>query len=132
MLDPRRVQRRLRGQASRSTRTPTHTRLDPAQEQSLCDYIDRLDNIEHSIRLKHIQGAAEYILKTVSDPDNPPRTLGRDWASRFIKRHPKYSKRKQKPLSAERKNAHDEQSIREAYEKFRRGCEELGVQFEDI
>lgn len=131
-LKPRRVQRRLRGQASKSTRTPTHTRLTTAQEQSLCDYIDRLDNIKHSIRLKHIQGAAEYILKIASDPNHPPKPLGKDWATRFIKRHPKYHKRKQKPLSAERKNAHDVESIRVAYEKFRRRCEEKGIQPQDI
>ena len=61
-LKPRHVQRRLRGQASRSIHTLTHTRLDSAQKQASCDYIDHLDNIEHSIRLKHIQGAAEYLL----------------------------------------------------------------------
>lgn len=131
-LKPRRVQRRLLGQASRSTRTPTHTRLTTAQEQSLYDYINRLDNIEHSLRLNHIQGAAEYILKIASDPHHPPKPLGKDWATRFIKRYPKYHKRKQKPLSAERKNTHDIESIRVAYEKFRRGCEEKGIQYQDI
>ena len=123
-LDPRRVQRRLRGQASRSTREPTHTRLTKAQEQSLCDYIDHLDHVEHSIRIKHIQSAAEYILKTAAAPNTPLVPLGRDWATRFIKRHPKYIKCKQKPLSIESENAHDDQSIREAYERFRAGCEE--------
>ena len=130
-VKPRRVQRRLWGQASYSTRNPSHTRLTSAQEQSLCDYIERLDNIEQSIRLKHIRGAAEYILRTASDPRSPPPPLGKDWVTRFLKRHPKYLKRKQKPLSAKRKNAHDEESIRDAYEKFQHGVQEKGIQVHD-
>ena len=103
--------RSLKGHASRSTRTLTHTRLTVAQEQALYDYIDRLDHIEYAVRLKHIRGAVEYILKIASDPESPPKALGKDWVTRFLKRHPKYHKRKQKPLSAERKNAHDVQGI---------------------
>ena len=131
-LKPQRVQRQLRGQASKSTRTPTHTRLSQAQEQSLCDYVDCLDHIEHSICLKHIRSAAEYILNIASDPDHPPKPLGQDWVTRFLKWHPEYYKRKQKPLSAEQKNAHEEESIRDAYKKFQRGVQERGVQFQDI
>ena len=125
-VNPRRVQRRLKGHHSKNTRKPSHSRLNPAQEQSLCDYIKRLENIEHSIRLHYIRGAAEYILKTGSNPNHPPKSLGRDWVTRFLGRHPEYHKRKQKPLSAERKNAHDLQSIQEAYERFRQGVQEMG------
>ena len=70
------------------------------QEQALCDYIDRLDYIVHSIRVKNIRGAAEFMLRIASDPESPPPPLGKDWVRRFIKRHPRYHKRKQKPLSA--------------------------------
>ena len=130
-LKPRRVQYRLQGMSSRSTRQPTHTRLSTVQEASLCDYIDRLDYIEHSIRLKHIRGAAEFIMNTALSPGHSPKPLGKDWVTNFIKRHPKYHKRKQKPLSAERKNAHDVESVRKAYERFQTGVQERGILRED-
>ena len=131
-LKPRRLQLRLAGSQSKSTRPRTNTRLTTFQEQALCDYIDRLDHIEHSIRVKHIRGAAEFMLRITSDPESPPPPLGKDWVTRFIKRYPRYFKRKQKPLSVERKNAHDVECIREAYNAFRRRVEEKGVQVEDI
>ena len=130
-VKPQRVQRRLWGQASYSTCNPSHTRLTSAQEQSLCDYFECLDNIEQSIQLKHIRGASEYILKISSDPKSSPKSLGKDWVTWFLKRHPRYLKPKPKPLSAERKKAHDEQSIQEAYKKFQRSIQEKGIQIHD-
>ena len=62
-LKPRRVQYRLRGKASRKTRPQFHKRLTDAQESTLCDYIDHLNQNEHSIRLKHIRDATECILR---------------------------------------------------------------------
>lgn len=77
-INPRRVQRRLKEHHSKKTRKPSHTRLDSAQEQSLCDYIERLNGIEYSIRLHHIRRAAEYILKIDSDLNSSPPPLGKD------------------------------------------------------
>lgn len=131
-LKARRVQYRLKGMASRSTRPPTHQRLTVAQESSLCNYIEHMDHIEHSIRLKHIRTAAEYILKIGTSPGQTPKPLGKDWVTNFLKRYPKYYKRKQKPLAAERKNAHDVESIQKAYERFQTGMQEMGIQCGDL
>ena len=106
-LKSRRVQYRLRGMALRKTRSQFHKRLTDAQESSLCDYIDYLNQIEHLIHLKHIRDAAEYILKVELSSNQSSKPLGKDWVINFIKRYLKYHKRKQKPLSAERKNAYD-------------------------
>ena len=62
-LKPRRVQYRLRGKASRKTRPQFHKRLTNTQESTLCDYINYVNQIKHSIRLKHIRDTIEYILK---------------------------------------------------------------------
>ena len=87
-LQPRRLQRRLKGAASRSTRQPTCTALSPAQEQAICKYIEDLDKIRMSPTIGMLKGTAEYLLSK----DGSTHTVSRVWPKRFLDRHPKYLK----------------------------------------
>ena len=62
-IEPRRLQRRLKGQASRSTRQPTFTALNPSQEQAICKYIEDLDKIDMSPTIGMLKGAADCLLQ---------------------------------------------------------------------
>ena len=71
-VEPRTLQKRVKGGSSKSTRPATNTRLTRAEESSLCEYIDLLDDWDVQARIPHIRGAAEYILAEGADPDDPP------------------------------------------------------------
>ena len=43
-VEPRTLQKRVKGGSSKSTRPATNTRLTRAEKSSLCEYIDLLDN----------------------------------------------------------------------------------------
>ena len=61
-LQPRCLQRRLKGVASRSTRQLTSTAVGPAQEQTVYEYIEDLDKIDMPSTIGMLKGAREYLL----------------------------------------------------------------------
>ena len=74
-----------------------------------------------------LRKAANYLL-TQAGID---RTVGDHWAKRFVNRHPQYFKRKQKPLAAARKNAHNVEDILHYFEAFQSICYQLGIEHWD-
>ncbi len=102
------VQRRLQETGSRSTRPPTNRALSEEHEQSIRDYIQRLDEQNISVKLSMIQAAANYLLQqSHSDRTSVPHQVSENWTRRFLERNPQFHKRKQKPLAVERKNVHN-------------------------
>ncbi len=72
-----------------SSRLPNNKALSDAQEQAICEYIERLDLWEMSARPKMIEKAANYLLSL----DGLDRVVGPKWTRRFLDRHPEYLKR---------------------------------------
>ena len=62
----------------------------------------------------------------------PPPIVGPQWPQRFLQRHPEYFKRKQKPLSTERKNAHQPAEIQAHFDAYNKVKEENGILDADI
>jgi Tc5 transposase DNA-binding domain len=70
-------------------------------------YILSLDEIGHAIRFDQIKRVANAILiKNYTDNRLAP-SIGQYWTQRFLKRHPKLYKAKQKPLDLKRKLAYN-------------------------
>ena len=109
---PRTLQRRWNGGDSKTTRPSTNKALTDEQEQAIRDYIHRLDSINQCARLKMIVGAANYLIRFES------RIVGHLWLNRFLKRNPEFHVRKQKPLSADRKDSHDLQDMTEYFNNW--------------
>jgi Tc5 transposase DNA-binding domain len=84
------------------------------------------------IREKSLSKTANSILRTRQNREGPPHTVSKMWASRWLKRHPKYKKKALKPLAAARKNAHDPDGIEKWFQKLRTVREQYGVLNEDI
>ena len=82
-----------------------------------------------SCRRPILKRAANSILRERPDPH---RHVGNHWPTRFLKRNPQYKIRKQKPLAAQRKNAHKPETIRSWFQHFQSVCAEFGVQVGDI
>ena len=132
-VDPRTVQRKLHGGASKSSRLPTNRALNFKQEQAIKDYIQRLDEQDVSAKVTMIRAAANYILtKSHSDHLTPPPQVSENWTRRFLARNPEFYKRKQKPLAVERKNAHNEGDFMEYFEKYKDIRIEKRIADEDV
>ncbi len=132
-MDPRTVQQRLHGGASKSLQLPTNRALNSEQEQAIKDYIQRLDEQDVSAKVTMIRAAANYILtKSHSDHLTPPPQISENWTRRFLARNPEFYKKKQKPLAVERKNAHNENDFMECFEKYKDIWIEKGIIDEDI
>lgn len=52
--------------------------------------------------------------------------------TRFLERHPKYKKRRQQPLSVQRKDSYDLETAEKYFSRLRRACQEHGIQEYDI
>ena len=71
------IQRRPKGQNSRSSQSPTNQKLDKNQDQALCWYAERLHQIEVSPQYKAIAQAANQILAATCENDSP--TVSKHW-----------------------------------------------------
>ena len=60
-VNPKPVQRRLRGGALKSSRLPTNKALNFEQEQAIRDYIKQLDEQNVSAKVSMIRATASYI-----------------------------------------------------------------------
>lgn len=123
---PRNLQRRWNGSGSRSTRPSTNKALTNEQEQAIRDYIHRLDSINQCARPRMVVGAANYLIRFEN------RTVGHLWLNRFLKRNPEFHLRKQKPLSADRKDSHDLEDMTEYFNKLKRVMKEKGITEVDV
>ena len=93
-VNPKTVQRRLQGAASKSSRLPNNRALNLEQEQAIRDYIERLDEQNVSAKVSMVHAAANYILaKSHSDLLIPPPQVSKSWTKRFFDRNPQYYKK---------------------------------------
>ena len=113
-VSTRTLQRRINGVGPLSSRLPNNKPLLDAQEQAICEYIERLDSWEMSARPQMIERATNYLLSL----DGLDRVVGPQWTRRFLDLHPEYLKHKQKPLAVERKNAHSLKDMEEYFQNF--------------
>lgn len=59
-------------------------------------------------------------------------TVGQHWAKRFLKQHPEYHVRRQKPLDVQRKNAHHADDISRWMEQYQRIIMEKQIDPKDV
>ena len=112
---------------------PPNKALSDEQELTIYDYIRMLDQAEQSARFSMVLGAANYLLREAHlDAFTPPPIVSNSWTKRFLNRNPQFFKRKQKPLAAERKHAHNAKDIHEYFEAYRAAREARGIVDEDV
>jgi hypothetical protein len=129
------IQRRWKGtRTSKSARNPTNLKLDTHQDKALCWYLTRLWEIGVPLRYKGIAAAANEILATAHNPacESKPPIVGENWSRRWIKRHPEFSKRLDKPIEAERQSAMNVELISEFFDKYNQICSTYEIKKEDI
>jgi hypothetical protein len=81
------LSKRLSSQKSRKESTHTHQRLSPSQEDRFVRWILRQEPLGYALPHSQLRSCVEALLR--QQGDNKP--LGKNWTSRFIKRHSKLS-----------------------------------------
>jgi Tc5 transposase DNA-binding domain len=109
-------------------------KLDIHQDKAFCWYLRRLWEIRVPLRYKCIAATANEILAIAHNPefDSTPPTVGENWSRRWIKRHPEFSRRLEKPIEANRQHAMNAESISEFFDKFNTVCITHKIEKEDI
>ncbi|KAF1999840.1 hypothetical protein P154DRAFT_381094, partial [Amniculicola lignicola CBS 123094] len=75
----------------RSDRKPLNYRLSAEQDLALKRYLDAIDAISYSIHRSIITSQAYALLEeSYTGVDKAPKLLGKNWAQRWLARHPKY------------------------------------------
>ena len=99
-----RVSRRLRGIPSASARGGHNKALNDDQEHTLCMHIRQYEELKLPLTLRLIHETATLILRSDDLAVNEERVLSKDWARRFMIRHPEFAIRKKtkKPLGEDR------------------------------
>ncbi len=124
-----RLYNRINGRKSRSTRAATNRKLNNEQEAALCTIIEKYDSAGHSLGVKSVPSIANEIL-VAQDPELSDK-VGRGWSGRFLARHPKYFRRKRKPIEFGRAEIREE-DIRDCYQRFKAVVEQHAIQQDDI
>lgn len=128
-----RLRYRLEGRSPKLGWPAANTKLSRPEENALCRYIDRLDNINLAVRAEFVTDAANYILKKRSSKaqqENPP-TVGHNWTTRFLRRHG-YHRRLQKKLHADRDASENPQRVAQYFQKLQEVYTQEGIPPEDI
>ena len=82
------LRRRVNGGRPAKGRPATFSNLSKAEEEALCDYVDRMNKTQNPISKKDVTDAANSILKERSgELNSQAHTVGVHWTSRFLRRH---------------------------------------------
>lgn len=108
-------------------------RLSPDQDLALCRYLDSLDAIGYGVHRGLITAQAyQLLLDACSGNDEAPPPIGKQWARRWLKRHPEYQRVKATPMEVLRKLQQQPEGIREWYGKLKAKIDELSIQPGDM
>jgi hypothetical protein len=126
-----RLRRRLQGSESRSTRSPTNIRLSSDEEEVLLTYMRRYERLGVHVRVRVVTISANSILRRSHAGTKPLPTITANWTSRFLKRHPTFTKRRQVPQEAIRAATYDLKDIKSWFTRLAALFEEYRIQPED-
>ncbi len=114
-----RLRSRLKGHPPASAVRGLHNRaLKPNQELALHTYIKRLDELSLSARLNLIESAGNLLLRQDNSRWASSMSLGLKWVKRWLDRQSDLHKAKRKPLTAARKNAHNEKLLKGHFDAY--------------
>jgi len=92
--------------------------------------LTRLDKLSIPARLRHLRGAANFLLQQ-ANPVDPPR-VEQHWPLRFLQQKPQFFKRKQTPLAADRKTSLTVEVAKQHFYDFRDVLIKYAIQPNDI
>jgi len=126
-LPYRRLLNRINNIPTRLGHDPAHRALDDAQEVTICEYLDRLDEIGLPATRRLLTSAANSILKRNTEDGETPIQIGHNWASRFLQRHPEYKIVKASSQEFKRDRAATKAEVQDWFRRYKNLLARIGV-----
>jgi hypothetical protein len=80
-----------------------------------------------------IKGIADFILRNAhEDPDSDPPTIGVNWTTNFLNRHPELHVRLSRPIAFDRQWAQNPDKLEKWYTAYERILKEFGIRWQDV
>jgi hypothetical protein len=130
-----RLYARFHGTLAKSDLVSGNCKFSDIEEKALCRHLDRLDKIGLPAQRELLRAAADYILLanwTPTSTDKKQPSVGRHWVSRFLKRYPEYTLKRQKVLDLERKRAVSYENLQNWFQLLQDVITSFGIDSDDI
>jgi len=121
---------RLAGIKPRSETRANGYKLTEVEEESLAKQLLDADKRGFAIRPEFLRGMAQILLRERSHDSTA--TLGVNWASTFVKRHPELRTRYNRRISYQRAKQEDPRVIKEWLDTVNAAIQEHGIHEDDI
>ncbi|KAF2032529.1 hypothetical protein EK21DRAFT_60646, partial [Setomelanomma holmii] len=107
-----RLLRMCKGLPTRSDRRPPAHQLSEEQDLALERYLDVINAIGFGVYRALVEPQANTLLMdSYTGIDEGHQQLGKQWARRWLQRHPKYRRVKAKPIEVQRKLAQEPEAL---------------------
>ncbi len=127
----RTLQRRLvKTHISLFERKPHEYVLNTEQRKTICIYLTRLNKLSISARLRHLRGAANFLLQQTNLVNSS--RVEQHWPVRFLQQNSQFFKRKQTSLAADRKTSLTVEVAKQHFYDFRDVLIKYAIQSNDI
>ena len=130
-----RLRARLAGRGLRDNCGGGGKLLDEVQEKVLISYLQKMKDTGIYAKQYMLDGIANWLLAEehkAADPTTPPPTIGVNWSTRWLKRHPEWKAKKMQPLDLNRLNAEDVNVLTEWYLQFYNAMAQFGILPSDL
>jgi len=104
--------------------------LNTEQRETICIYLTRLNKLSISARLRHLRGAANFLLQQANLVNS--LRVEQHWSVRFLQQNPQFFKRKQTSLAADRKTSLTVEMTKQHFYDFRDVLIKYAIQSNDI
>ncbi len=104
--------------------------LNIKQRETICIYLTRLNKLSISARLRHLRGAANFLLQQTNLVNSS--RVEQHWPVRFLQQNPQFFKRKQTSLAADRKTSLTVDVTKQHFYDFRDVLTKYAIQSNDI
>jgi hypothetical protein len=125
------LQRRLDGITQRSIAGRTKRKLTETEEYTLLQWILSMDKRGAPLRPTTVQNMANLLLAN-RDASKPSSTVGKNWVTKFVRRHDALKTRFSRRYDHQRALCEDPKKIQEWFELVRSTIKEWGIADEDI
>ncbi len=104
--------------------------LNTEQRETICIYLTRLNKLSISARLRHLRGAANFLLQQANSVNSS--RVEQHWSVQFLQQNSQFFKRKQTSLAADRKTSLTVEVAKQHFYDFRDVLIKYAIQSNDI
>lgn len=124
------LQARIHGRKNRVDLRVNSSKLTKTEENSLKNWIISMDIRGEPPRPQTVSDMANLLLATRGT--TPIRNIGKNWVTRYVKRHPELTTRFSRRYNYERAKCEDPKIIQEWFNLVQKTIQENGIQQDDI